>query len=75
MACVLTKYATAYASQHPTIGKQTAARSSVVQFYRPIFAGKDVTLQLREVSIGKAWSTLRVEALQNGKVAASADVM
>lgn len=75
IASILTKYATAYASQHPEIDKQTDARSSVAQFYRPAFIHKDITLRLREVSIGKAWSTLRVEAHQGNKVAASVDVM
>ncbi|KAJ6036198.1 thioesterase-like superfamily-domain-containing protein [Penicillium herquei] len=70
----MTKYAVVYASKHEALRSQTDIRNSMVQFYRPIIATKPVEMQLREVSIGKAWSTLRVETFQFGKIAASADI-
>lgn len=70
----MAKYAVKYASKHEKLRSQTDVRSSFVQFYRPIIANKPVEMQLREVSLGKAWSTLRVEAIQLEKVAVSADI-
>ncbi|KAK5988496.1 hypothetical protein PT974_09979 [Cladobotryum mycophilum] len=74
-ASVMAKYAVLYASQQPKICTQTDIRSAVAQFYRPIFPQSSTTMKLREVSIGKGWSTLRVELSQGGKVAASVDVI
>ncbi|GKZ37574.1 hypothetical protein AbraIFM66950_009187 [Aspergillus brasiliensis] len=70
----MTKYALHYASQHPKLQAQVDLRSAVVQFYRPMFASTPVTMTLREVNIGKGWSTLRVESFQNDKLTASADI-
>jgi hypothetical protein len=79
LACLMTKHAVSHAAQNPKTKHQTDVRSAYIQFYRPVFPAKDprVHLQLREVSIGKAWSTFRVELTQgsNGKVAVSADVL
>jgi hypothetical protein len=79
LACLMTNYAVSHAAQTPKTKHQTDVRSAHIQFYRPVFPAKDsrVHLQLREVSIGKSWSTFRVELTQgsNGKVAASADVL
>jgi acyl-CoA thioesterase FadM len=75
----MTKHAVSHATLNPKTKHQTDVRSAHIQFYRPVFPAKNsrVHLQLREVSIGKLWSTLRVELTQgsNGKVAASADVL
>ncbi|KAJ5611875.1 thioesterase-like superfamily-domain-containing protein [Penicillium herquei] len=70
----MAKYVVTYASRHEDLRSQTDVRTSFVQFYRPIIATKPMELQLREVNLGKAWSTLRVEAMQFGKIAASADI-
>jgi hypothetical protein len=79
LACLMTKHAVLHAAQNPKTKYQTDVRSAHIQFYHSIFPAKDshVQLQLREVSIGKGWSTFRVELAQgsNTKVAASADVM
>lgn len=79
LACLMTKHALLHAAQNPKTKHQTDVRSAYMQFYRPIFPNKDprVQLQLREVSIGKGWSTFRIELTHgsNAKVAASADVM
>ncbi|KAF2650363.1 hypothetical protein K491DRAFT_639238 [Lophiostoma macrostomum CBS 122681] len=78
LACVMTKHAVMYASQQPKSKHQTDLRSAHVQFYRPIFPDKDagVEMKLREVNIGRAWSTFRVELTHghDAKLAASADV-
>ncbi|BAE65986.1 unnamed protein product [Aspergillus oryzae] len=74
VASLMAKYAVVHASKHETLRTQTDVRTSLVQFYRPIIASKPVQMQLREVSLGKAWSTLRVETSQFGKIAASADL-
>ncbi|KAJ5740796.1 thioesterase-like superfamily-domain-containing protein [Penicillium malachiteum] len=74
VACLMTKYAVVYASKHETMRSQTDIRNSLVQFYRPIIATKPIEMRLREVSLGKAWSTVRVETFQFGKIAASADI-
>jgi acyl-CoA thioesterase FadM len=73
------KYALGYASQHAKTQQQTAVRSAHVSFYRPIFPAKGpVTMKLREVSVGKGWSTFRIELFQGDdnsrKVSASADI-
>ncbi|KAG8414400.1 hypothetical protein J3459_014786 [Metarhizium acridum] len=76
VACVMAKYAVLYASNHPKMRGQTDIRSSVIQFYRPLFAAKSAIMKLREVSVGKLWSTLRIEIFQgNDKTAVSADIM
>jgi hypothetical protein len=79
LACLMTKHVVLHASQNPKTKHQTDIRSAHIQFYRPIFPEKDprVQLSLREVSIGKGWSTFRVELTQefNAKVAASADIV
>ncbi|KAF2653434.1 hypothetical protein K491DRAFT_769452 [Lophiostoma macrostomum CBS 122681] len=76
IACLLAKHALLYASYRTAIQDQADIRSSLVSFYRPVFphAGL-VVLQLDEVSIGKAWSTLRVQLFQDSRAqpAASAD--
>ncbi|KAE8382451.1 thioesterase-like superfamily-domain-containing protein [Aspergillus bertholletiae] len=74
VACLMAKYAVRYAAQHETMRTQPDLRSALVQFYRPIIASKPAKIQLREVSVGKAWSILHVETSQSGKVAASADL-
>ncbi|KAJ5280860.1 PKS-like enzyme [Penicillium angulare] len=74
IACVMAKYATLYASKHPKLNKQSDIRSSTVMFYRPVVPTKSAVMVLREVSIGKAWSTLRVEISQGEKIAASSDI-
>jgi acyl-CoA thioesterase FadM len=75
----MTKHAVLHAVQNPKTKYHTDIRSAHIQFYRPIFPAKDPNVQvsLREVSIGKGWSTFRVELTQGStsKVAASADVM
>jgi hypothetical protein len=79
LACLMTKHAILHASKDPKTKHQTDVRSAHIQFYRPIFPAKDPCVQflLREVSIGKGWSTFRVELTQgiDAKVAASADIM
>ncbi|RAK89610.1 PKS-like enzyme [Aspergillus costaricaensis CBS 115574] len=74
VACLMTKYALYYATQHPKLQSQIALRSSYVQFYRPTFASAPLIMTLREVNIGKAHSTLRVESFQNEKLAVSVDI-
>jgi Thioesterase-like superfamily len=74
IASLMAKYVVNYASKHKNLWSQTDLRTSLVQFYRPIIATKPVEMQLREVSLGKAWSTLRIETFQFGKIAASADI-
>lgn len=71
----MSKYAVLYASNHPQMRNQTDVRSAVAQFYRPVLPKRPINLQLREVSVGKGWSTLRIELRQADKVAASEDVM
>lgn len=75
VACVMTKYAVHHASLHPIMRNQPDIRSSTIQFYRPILKSKSVAMKIHEVSIGKGWSTLRVELFQDDKIAASADLM
>ncbi|GAT22713.1 PKS-like enzyme [Aspergillus luchuensis] len=70
----MTKYALYYATQHPKLQSQVALRNSYVQFYRPTFASAPLRMTLREVNIGKAQSTLRVESFQNEKLAVSVDI-
>ncbi|PFH59144.1 hypothetical protein XA68_12764 [Ophiocordyceps unilateralis] len=74
VASLMTKYAIKYASEHPKLRLQTDVRSSMAQFYRPVLPSKPATLKLRESSLGKAWSTLRVDLFQADKIAASVDV-
>ncbi|KAK2612034.1 hypothetical protein QQS21_001999 [Conoideocrella luteorostrata] len=75
VASIMTKFSVLYASEHPKMRSQTDVCCAVAQFYRPVLPAKPITMQLREVSVGNAWSTLRVELLQGGKLAASADVI
>ncbi|KJZ80348.1 hypothetical protein HIM_00198 [Hirsutella minnesotensis 3608] len=75
IACVLTKCAVLYARKHPKTVRQTDVRSTTIHFYRPVLPLKLVDLRVYEASLGKAWSTLRVELFQNDKIAASADVI
>ncbi|PYI11157.1 hypothetical protein BO78DRAFT_163449 [Aspergillus sclerotiicarbonarius CBS 121057] len=74
-ACVMTKYALHYASQQPRLQNQGDLRSAVVQFYRPMFPSTPITMTLREVNVGKGWSTLRIESFQNDKLTTSADIV
>lgn len=74
VACLMTKYALYYATQHPKLQSQIDLRNSYVQFYRPTFASAPLRMTLREVNIGKAQSTLRVESFQNEKLAVSVDI-
>ncbi|KAE8141710.1 thioesterase-like superfamily-domain-containing protein [Aspergillus pseudotamarii] len=74
VASLMAKYAVVHASKHEKLRTQTDIRTALAQFYRPIIASKPVQMQLREVSLGKAWSTLRIETFQFGKIAASADI-
>lgn len=75
IACVMAKYALHYARHHPKMQHQVDLRSAVVQFYRPVFPTKPMTMTLREVSIGKGWSTLRVESFQGDKLTTSGDLV
>ncbi|KAJ1714953.1 PKS-like enzyme [Aspergillus flavus] len=75
IACVMAKYALHYARHHPKMQHQVDLRSAVVQFYRPVFPTKPMTMTLREVSIGKGWSTLRVESFQCDKLTTSGDLV
>ncbi|GAB1193976.1 hypothetical protein APSETT444_003213 [Aspergillus pseudonomiae] len=70
----MAKYALHYARHHPKMQHQVDLRSAVVQFYRPVFPTKLMTMTLREVSVGKGWSTLRVESFQGEKLTTSADL-
>ncbi|PYI10935.1 hypothetical protein BO78DRAFT_414032 [Aspergillus sclerotiicarbonarius CBS 121057] len=58
----------------PSLGSLDG-RPSRLTTYQPIFPIHPVTMKLREVSIGKAWSTLHVELFQREKIAASADLI
>lgn len=71
----MAKYALHYASQHPRMQHQVDLRSAVVQFYRPVFPTQALGMTLREVSVGKGWSTLRVEAFQANKITTSGDLV
>ncbi|GAB1201457.1 hypothetical protein APSETT445_000031 [Aspergillus pseudonomiae] len=71
----MAKYALHYARHHPKMQHQVDLRSAVVQFYRPVFPTKLMTMTLREVSVGKGWSTLRVESFQGEKLTTSADLV
>ena len=77
--CLAAKYAVHYASHNPRLKSQASLRSLGAQFYRPLFPAKGpVRMTLREVSVGKAWSTLRVEAFQPVKcndIAVSVDML
>ncbi|KAE8163423.1 thioesterase-like superfamily-domain-containing protein [Aspergillus tamarii] len=75
IACVMAKYALHYARYHPKMQHQVDLRSAVVQFYRPVFPTKPMTMRLREVSIGKGWSTLRIESFQGDKLTTSGDLV
>ncbi|KAK1149443.1 hypothetical protein N8T08_006666 [Aspergillus melleus] len=75
IACAMAKYALHYASQHSRMQRQVDLRSAVVQFYRPVFPTHPMTMTLREVSVGKGWSTLRVEAFQANKITTSGDLV
>ncbi|KAE8404937.1 thioesterase-like superfamily-domain-containing protein [Aspergillus pseudonomiae] len=75
IACAMAKYALHYARHHPKMQHQVDLRSAVVQFYRPVFPTKLMTMTLREVSVGKGWSTLRVESFQGEKLTTSADLV
>jgi hypothetical protein len=61
VASAMAKYALHYAFHHPKLQDQVDLHSAVVQFYRPVFPKNVVTITLRELNIGKAMSTLRVE--------------
>ncbi|PIG80357.1 putative PKS-like enzyme [Aspergillus arachidicola] len=71
----MAKYALHYARHHPKMQHQVDLRSAVVQFYRPVFPTRSMTMTLREVSIGKGWSTLRVESFQGDKLTTSGDLV
>ncbi|PLB54132.1 hypothetical protein P170DRAFT_460361 [Aspergillus steynii IBT 23096] len=75
IACAMAKYALHYARHHPKMKHQVDLRSAVVQFYRPVFPTKSMTMTLREVSVGKGWSTLRVESFQGDKLTTSGDLV
>ncbi|KAB8339342.1 hypothetical protein FH972_022275 [Carpinus fangiana] len=77
VASLLNARAVKYAAQHPKIHQQADVRSSTVSFFRPIFPAKGlVILKVEELSIGKAWSTLRVGAFQESpKLCATADIV
>lgn len=71
----MAKYALHYASQHPKMQYQVDLRSAVVQFYRPVFPTHPLKVTLREVSVGKGWFTLRVEAFQSDRITKSGDMV
>lgn len=75
----MTKHAVLYASQHPKTKHQTDIRSAHIQFYRPVFPAREarIVMQLRDISIGRAWSTFRVELVQgsDARISASADII
>ncbi|KAJ5180538.1 thioesterase-like superfamily-domain-containing protein [Penicillium capsulatum] len=73
IACVMTKYALQHAAQHPIMRGQPDIHASTVQFYRPVLTSKVAAMKVHEVSIGKGWSTLRIELFQTDKIAASVD--
>ncbi|KAF2000165.1 hypothetical protein P154DRAFT_599064 [Amniculicola lignicola CBS 123094] len=78
VASAMSKHALLYAAQQPKLVRQKDIRSTHVQFYRPIFPAKGpVTMIVREISVGRAFSTLRVETFQGGmtKIAASSDIL
>lgn len=70
----MAKHAAVYASQNPKISSQKDIRSVVVNLFRPVFPAKELKLRIHEISIGRNWSTLRVELFQGSKLTASADV-
>ncbi|KAL3452116.1 thioesterase-like superfamily-domain-containing protein [Aspergillus insuetus] len=75
VASAMAKFALHYASHHPKLQDQVELHSAVVQFYRPVFPTSVITMTLREVNIGKAMSTLRVELSQDDKIACSAELV
>ncbi|KAL5356181.1 thioesterase-like superfamily-domain-containing protein [Aspergillus floccosus] len=76
IACIMSKYALSYASEHPKTKSQTTVHSANVHFLRPVFPEHGrVALNLHELSICRARSTLSVELFQDGpKMCASAIV-
>jgi hypothetical protein len=73
----MAKFTLLYASQRPRTQMQPDVRSIYVQFYRPVLPAKgSVTIKLREVSVGRAWSTFRAELFQGdvAKVLVSGDI-
>ncbi|KAI9035903.1 uncharacterized protein KD926_002619 [Aspergillus affinis] len=48
IACVMAKYALHYARHHPKLKHQIDLRSAIVQFSRPMFPTKPMTMTLRE---------------------------
>jgi hypothetical protein len=78
VASAMGRYAMLYASQTPKTREQTDIRYAHIIFYRPIFPAKGpVTMKLHEMSIGKSWSTFRIELFQENstKIGVSADIM
>ncbi|KAH8425118.1 uncharacterized protein LDX57_002867 [Aspergillus melleus] len=79
MPALAAKYAVYYASQHPRLKSQASLRTMNAQFYRPLLPARGpARMVLREISVGKAWSTLRVEVFQPAKcqeMAVSADML
>ncbi|KAL3492746.1 thioesterase-like superfamily-domain-containing protein [Aspergillus germanicus] len=75
VASAMTKYALHYASYQPQLQDQVDLHSAVFQFYRPVFPTSVITMPMREVHIGKAMSTLRVELSQEDKISCSAELV
>ncbi|KAI9714989.1 MAG: hypothetical protein M1828_001096 [Chrysothrix sp. TS-e1954] len=75
VAALTNKIALLYAAQHKTINRQSDVRSSTASFFRPVIPARGpVTIKTHELSIGKGWSTLRVEVYQP-KLCVTADVV
>lgn len=65
MPCVAAKYAAYYASYHSRLNTQASVRSINAQFNKSLFPSRGpVRVFLREISVGKAWSTLRAAVFQ-----------
>lgn len=78
LACIMTRYVVLYAAQHERMSDQPDVRSTNVQFHRPVFPDRGpITMTLHEVSVGFAWSTVRVELSQGRKdrINATCDVL
>ncbi|KAI9035848.1 uncharacterized protein KD926_002830 [Aspergillus affinis] len=79
MPALAAKYAVYYASKHPRLQSQASLRMMNAQFYRPLLPARGpARMVLREISVGKAWSTIRVEVFQPAKcqeVAVSVDML
>ncbi|GKZ49840.1 hypothetical protein AbraIFM66951_002548 [Aspergillus brasiliensis] len=71
----MVKYAIHNVRHPPKMQYQTDIGSAVVRFYHPVFPTKLMMVTLREVNVGKGWSTRCIESLQGDKLMTSRDLL